>query len=68
MPFGYYNRNMFELSKDQEKSLSQMLDFYSSMNKSKDFMTLGGFAGTGKTTLISQLRKEIEIINPKAKG
>lgn len=58
---------MFELSKDQEKSLNQMLDFYASKNKSKDFLTLGGFAGTGKTTLISQLRKEIEIINPKAK-
>jgi exodeoxyribonuclease-5 len=58
---------MFEMSKDQEKALNQLLDFYSTKNRSQDFLTLGGFAGTGKTTLISQLRKEIDIINPKAK-
>jgi exodeoxyribonuclease-5 len=58
---------MFELSKDQEKALNQMLDFYASKNKDKDFLTLGGYAGTGKTTLISELRKEIDVINPKAK-
>jgi len=58
---------MFELSKDQEKALNQMLDFYASKNKQSDHLTLGGYAGTGKTTLISQLRKEIDIINSKAK-
>ena len=58
---------MFEMSKDQEKALNQLLDFYSTKNRSQDYLTLGGFAGTGKTTLISQLRKEIDIINPKAK-
>jgi exodeoxyribonuclease-5 len=58
---------MLEMSKDQEKSLNYLLEFYTSKNKSKDFVTLGGFAGTGKTTLISKLRKEIEILNPKAK-
>jgi exodeoxyribonuclease-5 len=58
---------MFELSKDQEKALNQMLDFYASKNKDKDFLTLGGYAGTGKTNLISELRKEIDVINPKAK-
>jgi exodeoxyribonuclease-5 len=58
---------MFELSKDQEKALNEMLDFYASKNRKSDYLTLGGFAGTGKTTLISQLRKEIDTINPKAK-
>ncbi len=58
---------MFELSKDQDKALNQMLDFYASKNKDRDFLTLGGYAGTGKTTLISELRKEIDTINPKAK-
>lgn len=33
----------------------------------KPYITLGGYAGTGKTTLISILREELNRINPKAK-
>ena len=58
---------MIELSKDQEKSLGILYDFVSESSNQKKYITLGGYAGTGKTTLIAELRKKLEKVNPKIK-
>ncbi len=50
-----------ELSEDQEKALKLLLEWYKSPKRSQ-FITLGGYAGTGKTTLISIFRKELNQI------
>lgn len=47
------------LSDDQKRALESLLDWYKSTDKSA-FITLGGYAGTGKTTLISFFRKQLE--------
>lgn len=49
---------MLRLSKDQKQAFDSILDWYLSKQKSP-YITLGGYAGTGKTTLISKLRKEL---------
>ena len=49
---------MLNLSEDQSKALKSLLDWYKSKNRS-EYITLGGYAGTGKTTLISIFRNEI---------
>ncbi len=58
---------MIELSKDQQKSLNVLYDFVLANNFPKKHLTLGGYAGTGKTTLIASLRKNLEKANPKIK-
>ncbi len=58
---------MFELSPDQNKTIETLISFCESKNKKEDFITLGGYAGTGKTTLISELRKKLNNLNPKLK-
>lgn len=50
---------MIDLSSDQEKALADVLEWYKKDKESMQFVTLGGYAGTGKTTLISLLRKEL---------
>ncbi len=50
---------MIHLSKDQKSALSDLQDWWKSKNKSP-FITLGGYAGTGKTTLLSIFRKRIK--------
>jgi len=57
---------MLELSPDQTNVLSQLEKWYYDINKDR-YITLGGFAGTGKTTLISVFRKNLELKNPKLK-
>ena len=47
-----------KLSKDQADVLKKILLWYTD-SKSKPYITLGGYAGTGKTTLISLLRRVI---------
>ena len=47
-----------QLSEDQEKALSKLLAWYKDPARSR-FITLGGYAGTGKTTLIAVLRNEL---------
>lgn len=47
-----------ELSQDQNLALRTLIDWHKS--KTKKFVTLGGYAGTGKTTLISIFRHELE--------
>jgi exodeoxyribonuclease-5 len=47
-----------QLSEDQEKALAKLLAWYQDPERSR-FITLGGYAGTGKTTLIAVLRNEL---------
>ncbi len=51
-------KNKIELSEDQKKALGYLLNWYKS-DKRSAFVTLGGYAGTGKTTLISIFRNEL---------
>lgn len=51
-----------ELSKDQEKALAALLAWYKVPARSP-YITLGGYAGTGKTTLIAVLKNELLKIN-----
>ncbi|CAN5141645.1 ATP-dependent RecD-like DNA helicase [soil metagenome] len=55
------------LSSDQQKVLDSILNWYKNDREKKQFITLGGYAGTGKTTLIAFLRCELEKIDPKLK-
>ncbi len=55
-----------QLSVDQDKVLKQLLEWVFDTNKNQ-YITLGGYAGTGKTTLISILREEINKENKKIK-
>jgi exodeoxyribonuclease-5 len=57
---------VIELSLDQRQALNNLLAWFSVQNKTP-FITLGGYAGTGKTTLISLLRNELHRLNPKLK-
>jgi len=52
---------MINLSSDQQLALEKILTWYKS--KPTQYITLGGYAGTGKTTLIALLRKELEKTN-----
>jgi exodeoxyribonuclease V len=58
---------MIVLSKDQNKSLKDLLAWYNQGQPKSRFITLGGYAGTGKTTLIAFLQKKIKKINKKTK-
>ncbi|MBU2530720.1 MAG: ATP-dependent RecD-like DNA helicase [Elusimicrobia bacterium] len=51
-----------ELSNGQKIALNKLLAWYQDPDK-KMFVTLGGYAGTGKTTLIAIFRKEITKLN-----
>lgn len=56
-----------KLSEDQKKAILSILSWYKDTNR-KQSITLGGYAGTGKTTLISVLRKVLfERVNDKIK-
>jgi ATP-dependent exoDNAse (exonuclease V) alpha subunit len=47
----------YTLSKDQAEALRRIGIWYK--NQTSDYLTLGGYAGTGKTTLIAYLRQAI---------
>jgi exodeoxyribonuclease-5 len=51
-----------ELSGDQQKALSELLAWYGAPDRGR-FITLGGYAGTGKTTLIAVLKNELLRLN-----
>ncbi len=57
---------MIQLSKDQTSALEILIDWFKSVRPTS-FITLGGYAGTGKTTLISQFRSEINKLDKKKK-
>ena len=47
-----------DLSPDQLKAKQTILDWINSTRRSS-YLTLGGYAGTGKTSLISEVRKSL---------
>lgn len=49
-----------ELSSDQKLAISSILDWYNSLTR-QQFITLGGYAGTGKTTVVSILREKLPV-------
>ncbi len=56
-----------DISNDKKLALKEILHWYAATSKTKPFLTLGGYAGTGKTTLIALLRKVLYQQNPKLK-
>jgi exodeoxyribonuclease-5 len=54
---------MQNLSHDQELSLKHLLEWYKKDKGDMQYVTLGGYAGTGKTTLIAILRQELHKID-----
>lgn len=55
-----------DLSKDQRQAIDGLMSWYVDGER-RQFITLGGYAGTGKTTLISILRKILDGDNKKLK-
>ncbi len=55
------------LSNDQQQVLDAILHWYKNERKTKQYITLGGYAGTGKSTILAHLRREFEKIDPKLK-
>jgi ATP-dependent exoDNAse (exonuclease V) alpha subunit len=58
---------MLNLSDDQQKVLNDILDWYKKDRNAMQYVTIGGFAGTGKTTLIAYLRNELNKIDQALK-
>lgn len=58
---------MISLSPDQQHVLDKILFWFKEEKGKKQYITLGGYAGTGKTTLISILRQELAKLNKKLK-
>lgn len=56
---------MLDLTQEQKHIINELWKWFA--KKQTDFITLGGYAGTGKTTLISVLRKEVHKRNDKVK-
>jgi exodeoxyribonuclease-5 len=52
-------RKSLSLSPDQEDALNQILSWYKKGRQNKQYISLGGYAGTGKTTLIAILRESL---------
>lgn len=55
---------MSDLSHDQSHALSHLLEWYGNERTAKRFVTLGGYAGTGKSTLIAVLRSRLKALYP----
>jgi exodeoxyribonuclease-5 len=53
---------MHQLSHDQKRSLIHLLEWYAKDKAAMPYVTLGGYAGTGKTTLIAILRKRLHAL------
>jgi ATP-dependent exoDNAse (exonuclease V) alpha subunit len=56
---------MFDLTHDQKLALQKLQDWQKKPDK--QFITLGGYAGTGKTALVAKLRQNFDKDNPKLK-
>lgn len=59
--------SMISLSEDQSITVSSLLRWFKHDTKTKIYISLGGYAGTGKTTLIAALRKKLHVLNKKLK-
>lgn len=57
---------MIALSSDQKLALDHILAWYKDPDRKK-YLTLGGYAGTGKSTLLAQLRRHLDEIYPNLK-
>lgn len=49
------------LSPDQINAIDAVLNWYNSSTVSKPYITLGGYAGTGKTTVVGEIRNKLPI-------
>ena len=58
---------MINLSPDQKNVLDKILYWFKNDRNKKQYITLGGYAGTGKTTLIAILREELAKIKKDLK-
>lgn len=58
---------MIPLSHDQDQALRAILTWYTSGKDKQQFITLGGYAGTGKSTLIAVIREELQRFDEKLK-
>lgn len=58
---------MLQLTQNQIKVLDILENWFKSTDRRFPFMTLGGYAGTGKTTLIGAFRAKLHKSNPKIK-
>jgi exodeoxyribonuclease V len=66
---------MFTLSPDQQTTLDTIITWYKQRSakdsknaaETQPFITLGGYAGTGKTTLIAIIRQQLNTINKDLK-
>ena len=58
---------MRTLSEDQERAISAILRWYTTDKAREPYVSLGGYAGTGKTTLLAVLRKELARVAPQLK-
>ncbi len=56
-----------QLSSDKKQVLNQLIEWYRVNYKQSNYITLGGYAGTGKTTLIAILRRILFLKNKKLK-
>ncbi len=54
-----------QLSTDKKQILTQLIKWYRLHYQQGDYVTIGGYAGTGKTTLIAILRRIIYTKNKK---
>jgi exodeoxyribonuclease-5 len=57
---------MYQLSKDQIKCKKAVIDWINS-EKKKKYITIGGYAGTGKTTLIANISQALHKNSKKLK-
>ncbi|MBI4973705.1 AAA family ATPase [Candidatus Roizmanbacteria bacterium] len=55
------------LSRDQKKAFGDVLEWYRKDKEAMPYITLGGYAGTGKTTFIAHLRKRLDKLDKKLK-
>jgi exodeoxyribonuclease-5 len=58
---------MTQLSDDQKASLAHILEWYQKDREDMQYVTLGGYAGTGKTTLIAEIRRALHELDPGLK-
>lgn len=58
---------MFKLSPDQQQVLNHLLEWYDKDKDQMQYISLGGYAGTGKTTLIASLRQKLAAKEAKLK-
>ncbi len=58
---------MIDLSPDQKNVLDKIIYWFKKEKGIKQYISLGGYAGTGKTTLIAVLREELAKLDKKLK-